>query len=135
MHPFERLIAWQRAHAVAVELYSLSAAWRDWDLRSQLRRCASSVAANIAEGAGCESQAAFARFIAFAQASASELRYHLRYAHDVGLLPATAFTDLDHRTQEVSRMLVALHRRLRTAAEEEREAGRPRIPRSPRIPE
>jgi four helix bundle protein len=114
MYPFERLLVWQRAHDVALEVYAASASWRDWDLRSQLRRCSSSVAANIAEGAGCDSPAQFARYLSFALASSAELRYHLLYARDVGLLPATDHAGLDSATQEVRRMLVGLRRRIVT---------------------
>lgn len=127
MHPFERLEVWRSAHAVAVEVYALSTPWRDWDLRSQLRRCATSVAANIAEGAGCESQGSFARFVSYAQSSASELRYHLRYAHDVGQVDAETYQRLDSMVESVRRMLSALSARLRANAREDRQGeGRSR---------
>ncbi|MCC7003515.1 MAG: four helix bundle protein [Gemmatimonadaceae bacterium] len=116
MQPFEQLLVWQKAHAVAVALFHASTPWREFELRAQLRRCAASVPANIAEGAGTDSPGLFARYLSHAQASASELRYHLRYAHDVGMIDATEFSGYDTRVQEVRRMLHALTLRIRQRA-------------------
>jgi four helix bundle protein len=115
MQTFERLLVWRNAHAVAVELFHLTAPWREWELRSQMRRSAASIPANIAEGAGSDSERLFARYLLHAQASASKLRYHLRYAKDVGLLDAERHEALDQSVQEVRRMLTGLTRRLRAA--------------------
>ena len=53
---------------------------------SQLRRAASSVPANIAEGCGCNGNREFARFLGIALRSASETEYHLLLARDLGYL-------------------------------------------------
>jgi four helix bundle protein len=116
MQPFEQLLVWQKAHEVAVALFHASAPWREFELRAQLRRCAASVPANIAEGAGTDSPGLFARYLSHAQASASELRYHLRYAHDVGVIDAPEFTRFDTQVQLVRRMLHALTARIRQRA-------------------
>lgn len=116
MQPFEQLLVWQKAHAVAVALFQASTPWREFELRAQLRRCAMSVAANIAEGAGTDSAGLFARYLSHAQASASELRYHLRLAHDVGLMTTTDHSEFDTRVQEVRRMLHGLTLRIRQRA-------------------
>lgn len=113
MFPFERLEVWSLAHALAVELFRVTVPWREWELKSQLRRCSASVAANIAEGAGAASQPLFSRFIGIAQGSATELRYHLLYARDVGLLAPERYKELDARAQRVRRMLVGLQTALR----------------------
>jgi len=55
-------------------------------LVSQLRRAASSVPANIAEGCGCNGNREFARFLGIALRSASETEYHLLLARDLGYL-------------------------------------------------
>jgi four helix bundle protein len=47
-----------------------------YGLTSQIRRCAASVAANIAEGCGKGGNAEFQRFLNIATGSASELEYH-----------------------------------------------------------
>lgn len=113
MFPFERLVVWQAAHALAVRLYRDVTPWEDRDLRAQIRRCAASVPANIAEGAGSESQPQFAKYVGFANASASELRYHLRFAHDVGLISPARYAEYDEAATSIRRMLNSLQKRLR----------------------
>jgi four helix bundle protein len=128
MHPFEKLTVWRLAHEVAVELYATSAPWDDRDLRTQLRRCASSVAANLAEGAGFDSPGQFARYLAFALASSSELRSHLLYARDVGLLDPATHERFDATTQSVRRMLIALRRRVMGFPRTRKAEGHPSDP-------
>jgi len=57
-----------------------------YGLVSQLRRAASSVPANIAEGCGCDGNRELARFLEIAFRSASETEYHLLLARDLGYL-------------------------------------------------
>jgi four helix bundle protein len=76
MRSFHELLVWQKAHQ-REELYGLT---------SQIRRAASSVAANIAEGCGRDGNNEFRRFLEIAMGSASELEYHLLLARDLQLL-------------------------------------------------
>lgn len=122
MFPFERLLVWQRAHRFAVDLYARSAEWPDRELQVQIRRAAQSVAAIIAEGAGCESQGQFARYLGFAQASSSEVRNHLRFAREIGTVSPDAWSQLDEAMQEIRKMLHAL--RLRVLAQRQAETKR-----------
>jgi four helix bundle protein len=55
-------------------------------LTSQMRRCSSSIPANLAEGCGRNGDAEFAHFCPIAMGSASELEYHLLLAKDLKLL-------------------------------------------------
>ena len=82
-------------------------------LVSQLRRASSSIPSNIAEGCGHDTQKELARFLQIALASAHELHYHLRLAHDLDVLPATAYAKLDARTEQVKQMLSGLLRKVR----------------------
>jgi len=96
MYPFERLEAWAAAHQQAVRLYRVTGTWRDVDLSRQVRRCATSIAANIAEGAGSDTQARFAR--------------------DVGVLDADAFAEHHAATESIGRRLTGFIRRVRANA-------------------
>lgn len=122
MHPYERLIVWQRAHELAVAIHRVTMHWPDDGLRGQVRRSARSVAANIAEGSGALTAAQFARFLGIALASLHETDYHLRFAADVGVLSAADRQRFAVDLLEVKRMLLALHRAVRANAA---AAGRP----------
>lgn len=69
-------------------------------LTSQIRRAAVSVPANIAEGAGRQSDKEFLHFLSNAQGSASELATELLIAHELGYINtrdhAEANDELDH---------------------------------------
>jgi len=73
-----------------------------------MRRAASSIGANIAEGAGRKSERELTRFLHIVRGSAAELEYHLLLAHDLDLLTETVHSLLAKQTDEVQRMLTAL---------------------------
>lgn len=80
-------------------------------LASQIRRAASSIAANIAEGAGRGSSLDFARHVAIASGSLAELESHLELAERLGHL---AFDEAMCRKMRGLRMMLSsLRRRLR----------------------
>ena len=83
-----------------------------YGLVSQLRRAASSVPANIAEGCGCNRNREFARFLGIALRSASEAEYHLLLARDLGYLDVKTYEALDDQVTEVKRMLTGFIQKL-----------------------
>ena len=83
-----------------------------YGLTSQIRRCAASVAANIAEGCGKRGNAEFQRFLNIAIGSASELEYHFLLAHDLQFVPEAEYRNLDDKVVEVKRMLASLIRKI-----------------------
>jgi len=104
---FEDLIAWQKAHALVLDVYRITRSFpREelYGLTSQLRRAATSVPANIAEGFKKRGRADKARILNVAEASLEEARYHLRLAIDLGYMPPN---DLPTRALEVARVLGA----------------------------
>jgi four helix bundle protein len=73
---YHQLDIWQRAMAFTVRIYEFSAAMPDaerFGLTTQLRRAATSVPLNVAEGAGCSSNPEFARFLGYAYRSLKEV--------------------------------------------------------------
>jgi four helix bundle protein len=83
-----------------------------YGLTSQIRRAASSVPANIAEGCGRSTERDFLRFLHIAAGSASELEYHLLLAHELGLLESSAYGQLAGDVMEVKRMLSKFSQKL-----------------------
>jgi four helix bundle protein len=115
MRDFRSLKAWQKAHEVALHVYKATQPFpREelYGLVSQLRRAASSVPANIAEGCGADSNREFARFLNIALRSASETEYHLLLARDLGYLDLKTHELLNEQVIEVKRMLTGLVERL-----------------------
>ena len=89
-------------------------------LRSQMRRAASSIGANIAEGCGRESDAELNRFLVIAMGSASELEYHIVLSRDLGFLLPEAYSELNDKTREVKKMLASFVQNLRLTGEARR---------------
>jgi four helix bundle protein len=103
---FEDLIVWQKAHALVLSVYKASASFpphEQYCLRSQLRRAAISVPANIAEGYAKQSKADKARFYNIAQGSLEEVRYYLILSGDLGYMKD--HSSLFNSLLEVSRLL------------------------------
>ena len=76
MQDYHQLEIWQRGMAFTVEIYAFSRTLPDderFNLTAQLRRAATSVPFNIAEGAGCASNPDFARFLSYAYRSVKEV--------------------------------------------------------------
>ena len=77
---FRKLIVWQRAHQLALLIYTLTEKFPKseiYGLTSQVRRASVSVAANIAEGYGYGRKGQTGRFLDIAQGSLSEVEYFL----------------------------------------------------------
>lgn len=119
------LHVWEKSHQLTLALYAATRTFPQselFGLTSQIRRSASSIPANIAEGCGRGSNADFARFLQVAMGSVSELEYHLLLSHDLALIADDAFASLSGQTVEVKRMLAALISKIR--AESRRPAPR-----------
>jgi len=105
---FEDLIAWQKAHALVLDVYKLTQSFPKeelFGLTSQLRRAAVSVPSNIAEGFTRISSAEKMRFYNIAEASVEEARYQLILTHD---LQYGITTEHQARAAEVKRIIGGL---------------------------
>jgi four helix bundle protein len=108
---FRELQVWRKAHQLTLTVYRATGAFpadERYGLVAQMRRAASSIGCNIAEGCGREGGADFARFLQLAAGSASELEYQLLLSADLKLLASEGALQLQTDTQEVKRMLVGL---------------------------
>jgi four helix bundle protein len=108
---FKDLRVWSKAHPLTIGVYKVSRGFPREELfgiSSQMRRAASSIGANIAEGSGRKSDGELTRFLHIARGSAAELEYHLLLAHDLELLSDIAYGSLIQQTDEVQRMLTSL---------------------------
>lgn len=104
----------------AVEIYRYTTQLPDterFNLSAQLRRAATSVPLNIAEGAACVADKEFARFLSYSYRSLKEITTCLelceRLYPDV---PAERRTTLIDEANQIARMTHALMQRLGTGA-------------------
>jgi four helix bundle protein len=115
MKSFRDLKVWEKSHGLALAAYDATSSFprqEMFGLVSQIRRCASSIPANIAEGCGRRGNGEFHRFLQIAMGSASELEYHLLLAHDLKFLEGQVYRGLNDRVEEVKRMLASLARKV-----------------------
>ena len=116
MKNFRDLLVWYRAHRFTLSVYSATRSFpkeEQYGLTNQLRRAASSIPANIAEGCGKGSDADFNRYLQIAFGSASEAEYHLLLAKDLDMLHADSYADLHATVVEIKKMLGSLISRMR----------------------
>ncbi len=116
LRSFEELEAWKKAHELALAVYRVTRAFppdERFGVTAQLRRCTSSVAANIAEGFGRRSTRDFVRYLEIASGSLEETRYFLLLARDLGYLVSDGYSIIDASCDETGRLLGALIRSLR----------------------
>jgi four helix bundle protein len=115
MKDFKELKVWEKAHQLALEVYTATQTFpRDelYGLTSQIRRSCASIPANIAEGCGRSGDTELARFLQIAMGSASELEYHILLARDLGILEALSHERLTNDVSEVKRMLASFIKKL-----------------------
>lgn len=87
---------------------------RDFGLRDQMRRASVSVASNIAEGKERETAPEFIRYLYMAKGSAGELKTQLIIAEEIGYLERKQSKDIKQKAQQVSGMIGALIRTLKS---------------------
>lgn len=105
---FQDLIAWQKAHALVLEIYSVTKAFPKkevYNLTSQIRRAATSVAANIVEGYRKKGKADKVRFFNISEGSLDEVKYFLILSKDLEYIAVERYGKLMNLAEEVSRLL------------------------------
>jgi four helix bundle protein len=116
---YRDLRVWKEAMDLAVQCYAWTKDFpkeETFGLVAQIRRAASSVPANIAEGYGRESTGSYAQFLRTAQGSLKELETHLLLATRVGLMPEAKSDPLVQQSDVVGRMLRGLIRSIERSA-------------------
>ena len=117
MKNYRDLQVWHKPHSLTLASYRITNTFPKqemYGLTSQIRRCAASVAANIAEGCGKRGNGEFYRFLNIALGSASELEYHFLLARDLSFVTEESYKHLDHRVVEINRVLASLACKVQT---------------------
>ncbi len=111
MQHFTKLLVWQRSHKLVLNIYGASVGFprvEQFGLTSQLRRAATSVPTNIAEGSKRQSPADFSRFLNMAEGSLAETEYLLTLSRDLGYIHPPAASRYLREVSKIPRMLSGL---------------------------
>ena len=111
------LIAWQRADDLFIRLHLLTLkqlpAFEKFELGSQLRKAAYSVAANIVEGFARRSGKSRLNFLNIAEGSLAEVGYCVHVAHRLGYISDDLAAELEKDVNGVGAPLAGLVRSTR----------------------
>lgn len=119
---FKELKVWKKSRVLTIAIYQCTGKFpvrEIYGLTSQMRRCAISVGANIAEGCGRRSDPELVRFLKIARGSAFELKCHVLVSGDLQFLKEEDVSTLLQQIHEVQRMLTSF---IQTLAEDRLES-------------
>lgn len=108
---FKKLIVWQRAIQLTVQIYELTSSFPDserFGLTNQLRRASVSIASNIAEGYGRASKGEYIQFLGHARGSSCEVETQLTIARRLDFGSKESLERAEELCVEVARMLAAM---------------------------
>lgn len=123
------LVAWKRADDLFIALHRLSLqafpAHERFELGSQLRRAAYSVAANIVEGSARRKWRERLQFLRIAESSLAEVGYCVHVARRLQYLSDAAAVELETEIRRVAAPLVGLIRATRSKVHSDVERTQP----------
>jgi four helix bundle protein len=108
---FHDLVVWQKAMLLTRKVYEATASFPKeemFGLKSQIRRAAVSIPANIAEGHGRLTDMQFRHFLGNSRGSLSELQTELELAQSLDFIRTDIIGDLLDLSNEVGRLLNGL---------------------------
>ncbi len=112
---YRNLEAWKKAYTLGLNIYKLASNFpreEMFGLTSQMRRSATSIAANLAEGNARNSSKEFKRFISIARGSAAELETWVMFSKDLNYISGDDYEKLSTDLDRVKGLLFGLQRSL-----------------------
>jgi four helix bundle protein len=110
---FEKLEAWQEAKGLVKHIYLLSESLptrERFGLIDQMRRAATSITSNLAEGSGRITPKDKSHFYAMAYSSLLELLNHVIISGDLGYINTSQMKESRERIEKVSRIINGLRK-------------------------
>ena len=104
MRDYRKLEVWSLGRAYVVECYRATKDFPDserFGLMAQIRRSAVSIPANIAEGAGRDSEGDFLRFLRISLGSLNEVETLLEVSFDLGFINDDRLRELGVRSRDL----------------------------------
>lgn len=118
---FKTLKVWQKAMDLSKDIYRVTSTFPQFEVyatKSQIIRCTTSIAANVAEGCGQLYPKKEISFINNALGSASECRHWLELSFMNSYISENDFQLLDAKVIEIIKMLIGYMRKVQTQISE-----------------
>ncbi len=115
MNNYKELKVWQKAIDLAEVVYQLTTHFpsqEKFGLISQLRRASVSVASNIAEGAGRNTDGEFRQMLGIAYGSICEVETQLILSNRLAIINEENFKKVSQEISSIQKMLFALIKKL-----------------------
>lgn len=115
MRNYKELQVWERSHKLTLEVYRLTKYFPKeelFGLVSQMRRCAVSIPANIAEGCGKNSEKDLLRFLQISLGSLMELDYYIILAKDLEYISNDKSSQMSEELTQLRKMLITFMKKV-----------------------
>jgi four helix bundle protein len=122
---FEDLDCWQEARNLVNSVYRVCRVIelkKDYSLSDQVKRAATSIMANIAEGFSRKGNREFIQFLFISKSSAAELQSHLYVALDQGYIDQAQFDEIYEQANKTAMIISGLIKYLRTHSTKQTES-------------
>jgi four helix bundle protein len=116
MHNFRNLRIWHESIDLLEKIHAITITFpgeERFGLISQMRRSASSIPTNIAEGSSRDSQKEFKHFLSISLGSAYELFTHLKISARMGYIDENLKLELMNSTTEIERKISTFRKQLK----------------------
>lgn len=116
MHNFRNMRIWHESIDLLEKIHSITKSYPSderYGLISQMRRSASSIPSNIAEGSSRDSQKEFKHFLSISLGSAFELFTHLEISNRMGYIDEKIKNELMQSTNEIERKISSFRKQLK----------------------
>lgn len=107
MNNYKNLEIWQKSIALGTDVYSLLKNFpktENFNTIDQIRRCSISIASNIAEGAGRNSEKEFIHFLSISNGSSTELESLLIVSNKLGFISDELKETFVEKINEIQKM-------------------------------
>ncbi len=112
---FKKLLVWQQAHRLTLEVYRLTLNFPPYEahcLSLQIRRAVVSIESNIAEGNGRDTNKDYLRFLYVSRGSLYEVETQLLIAKDLGYITDDEYEVVDSQRISVLKLLNLLIKKI-----------------------
>ncbi|WP_262248571.1 four helix bundle protein [Parapedobacter soli] len=116
MHHLKEIHVWRKAVELATYIYKTVADFPSderFGLTNQIKRAVVSIASNIAEGAGRNSDKEFVQFLGIANGSSYELQTQIIIARNLGLLDDNSTKYIEEQLDEIQKMIYGFQKKLK----------------------